>query len=160
MPTALGQKVESTAHAARWLAQSLSALGVLQRKTEATVSLVYRNDDGVDASTQPPISYPDQQKRGQVFCPGFFPHFVADRPEYSHRQGVPCYGDLLGPIIVPDAACRPHHSPGTSDLACRDRVVVRFPCRVTTALRSGSDAAHRSGGSPISISRTKSGLSS
>jgi len=29
-----------------------------------------------------------------------------------------------------------HHSPATSGFACADRVVVRFPCRVTTALRT------------------------
>lgn len=35
---------------------------VPQQVTEAGVSLVYRNDDGVDASTLPPMPCPDQRK--------------------------------------------------------------------------------------------------
>jgi hypothetical protein len=61
---------------------------VLQQNTEAGVSLVYRNDDGVDAVTLSPIPYPDQWKRGQVSCPGFCPHFVANRPECRYQQGA------------------------------------------------------------------------
>ena len=49
---------------------------VLQRNAKAGVSLVYRNDDGVDASTLAPIRYSYQRKRGHVFCPGFSPHSV------------------------------------------------------------------------------------
>ena len=67
---------------------------VLRRNTEAGVPLVYRNDDGVDARTLPWIPCPDQRKRGHVFCPGFFPHFVANRPEYSYQQEVPWHSIL------------------------------------------------------------------
>jgi hypothetical protein len=49
-PTALARKRGSPAQAARWFSQSLSALWVLRSNSER-VSLVYRNDDGVNAST-------------------------------------------------------------------------------------------------------------
>jgi len=39
---------------------------VLQQNAEAGLPLVYRNDDGVDATTLPPIPYPDQQKQIQT----------------------------------------------------------------------------------------------
>jgi len=86
----------STAHAARCLSQSLSALGCFSETLKRGVPLVYRNDDGVDTSTLPPIPYPDQRKPGQAFCPGFFPHFAADRPECSLQQGVPLPGRIIG----------------------------------------------------------------
>ncbi len=60
---------------------------VLQQNAEASLPLVYRNDDGVDAVTLPPITSSGQRKRGQVFCPGFCPHFVANRPECRYQQG-------------------------------------------------------------------------
>jgi hypothetical protein len=78
----------------------------LQRITEAGVSLLYRNDDGVDGSTLPPIPNPDQRKRGHVFCAGFLPNLGANRPEYSYEQGVPWYSTSLGPIAVPLRADR------------------------------------------------------
>jgi len=53
---------------------------------------------------------------------------------------------------------RPDHSSRTCGFACADRVVVRFPCRVTTALRTGSDAAidqaHRPDGTSPARSTT------
>ena len=124
---------------------------MLQRIAEAGVSLIYRNDDGVDASTLPAIPRPDQQKQGHVFSPGFCSHFVVNRPEYSYRQGVRWNRNLPARISDADAARRPYHSPGTSGFACRDRMVVRFLRRVTTALRSGSDAADIVGFPPFRI---------
>ena len=47
-----------------------------------------------------------------------------------------------------------YHSPGTSSIAGADRMVMRFLCRVTTALRSGSDAAHSQRISRISLRST------
>jgi len=71
---------------------------VLQRKTEAKVSLIYRNDDGVDVSTLSPIPCPDQRKRGHVFSPSFFLYFVADRPEYGYQQKVPWQSNLAAQV--------------------------------------------------------------
>ena len=62
---------------------------VLQRKTEAKVSLIYRNDDGVDATTLPPILDPGQRKGGHIFCPTF-PYFVANHLARICQHGVPC----------------------------------------------------------------------
>ena len=62
---------------------------VLQRNTEAGVSLVYRNDDGVDASTLPPIPYPYQRKRGHVFSPGFSRISLQIAQECSYQRRYP-----------------------------------------------------------------------
>ena len=85
----MGKKWGLTARAARCIAQSLSALGCFSETLKRGVSLVDRNDDGVDISTLPPIPHLDQRKPGQVFCPGFFPHFVANSPEYGYQQDAP-----------------------------------------------------------------------
>jgi hypothetical protein len=66
---------------------------VLQQNAEAGLPLVYRNDDGVDASTLPPIPQP-----GQVFCPGFFQHFVANRPECRYQQVEAWHSILAAPV--------------------------------------------------------------
>jgi len=81
--TAFGLKWGLTAQAARCFTQSLSALGCFSKILKRRVSLIYRNDDGVDASTLPPIIHPDQRKVGHIFCPNFtvfgrkFPHSMA-----------------------------------------------------------------------------------
>ena len=68
------QEVRTDGSGRALLCTILFSAWVLQQKTEARVPLVYRNGDGVDASTLPPIPYPDQRKQGHVVCPGFFPH--------------------------------------------------------------------------------------
>ena len=50
-----------------------------------------------------------------------------------------------------DTPRRPYHSPCTSGSACADRTGMRFSCRVTTALRFGSDAADVLGFPPFRI---------
>ena len=68
---------------------------MLQREAEARVSLVYRNDDGVDANTLPPRPSSDQPKQGQVLCPGFFPH---------HSPGTRGNRPDPAPLLVQSAA--------------------------------------------------------
>ena len=58
-PTALGMKRGLPALAARCFSQSLSALWVLRLNSER-VSLVYRNDDGVNASTESTVFHVDE----------------------------------------------------------------------------------------------------
>ena len=50
-----------------------------------------------------------------------------------------------------DSRGRTYHSPRTCGLAPPDRMVGRFPRRVTTALRTGSDAADIIGFPPFRI---------
>jgi hypothetical protein len=76
----MGQEVRIDGSGRALLCTILFSAWVLQQKTEAGgVSLVYRNDDGVDASTLPSIPYPDQRKQGHVVCPGFSPNLVTIR---------------------------------------------------------------------------------
>ena len=81
-PTALGMKRGLPALAARWFSQSLSALWVLRSHSER-VSLVYRNDDGVNVSTESTVFRVDAgdsiahwpgslAKRGACRLPHFF----------------------------------------------------------------------------------------
>ena len=57
-PTAFGMKRGLPALAARWFSQSLSALWVLRSISER-VSLIYRNDDGVNAGTESTVFHVD-----------------------------------------------------------------------------------------------------
>jgi len=70
---------------------------VLQRKTEATVSLVNRNDDGVDANTLPLILDPDQLKGGRIFCPTFVNTKYSASVSWLLKSAVPdsTYGASL-----------------------------------------------------------------
>lgn len=80
-------------------------------------------------------------KTGARFLPRFLPAFR----RRSTRIWMPAGRTLAPHLACSSRRCRSeqtaYHSPATSGSVCRDRVVVRFLCRVTTALRTGSDAA-------------------
>jgi hypothetical protein len=93
------------------------------------VSLVYRNDDGVDADTLPPRLFPDQQKQGQVFCPGFFPH---------HSPGTRGNRPDPAPLLVQSAA----------SLQCCALVVTRARHHGSTEAAFGAVGTRQTGAMP------------
>jgi len=131
---ALGRKWGLTAKAARCFAQSLSALGCFSETLKRGVSLVYRNDDGVDADTLPPRLFPDQQKQGQVFCPGFFPH---------HSSGTRGNRPDPAPLLVQSAA----------SLQCCALVVTRARHHGSTEAAFGAVGTRQTGAMPGSTKR-------
>lgn len=113
--------------------------------------MVYRNDDGVDASTLPPILDPDQRKGGHVFCPGFFPHLVANRPECSYKQGEAWHSILSALVSTAGASRWRITRRALPVLQAETAWLCGFGAASLQRLRSGSDAADVIGFPPFRV---------
>ena len=119
----------STAQAARCFTQSLSALGCFSETLKRGCRWYTATTTVLMRVTLPPIPYPDQWKPGQVFCPGFFPHFVANRPECDRQRRIPWYS------TSPDRSRRARCAPLDVSLAGHLRFCLLRPlsCAVSGA---------------------------